>query len=349
MNIKQVSKFSLKIVSIILLTSLMACQSTSKSSESTNGSTSQPTVRTAHSSWVEEHFQTEIVKIGLEQLGYQVATPQEIEYPPIYLSVANGDLDYSIVYYNPGHDAFFENAGGKAKLTGVGVLTPDGVQGYQIDKKTADKYKITSFEQLKDPKIAKLFDSDGDGKANLVGCNAGWACELIIDHHLEAYGLENTVEHDRGQYTALLANSLTRYRQGEPIIYYAYNPHWIGATLKLDQDVVWLDVPFTSLPKKMEQITESDTTVNGRNHGFPKTQQSIVVNNKFLAANPLAQRWFELVQIPVADINQESLRIKEGENRPKDIQRHAQEWVTNNQELFDSWIEEAQTTVSSES
>ena len=343
MSTKQLPKFSLKAASIILLTSLIACQPAPKSTESTNESKSQVTLRTAHSSWIEEHFQTEIVKIGLEKLGYKVATPKEIEYPAIYISVANGDLDYSIIYYNPGHEAFFNNAGGESKLEGVGILTPNGIQGYQIDKKTADKYHITNLEQLKDPKIAKLFDSDGDGKANLVGCNAGWGCELNIEHHLEAYGLKDTVEHDRGQYIPLLANSITRYKQGESVIFYAYNPHWIGAVLKPDRDVVWLEVPFTSLPEGLGNITEEDTSVKGKNHGFPKTEQRIVANKKFLAANPIAKRWFELVQIPAEDINQESLRIQEGENKPEDIQRHAQEWVVNNQELFDSWLEEAKS------
>ncbi|MGB5592941.1 MAG: glycine betaine ABC transporter substrate-binding protein, partial [Crocosphaera sp.] len=149
------------------------------------------------------------------------------------------------------------------------------------------------------------------------------------------------VEHDRGQYTALLANSITRYKQGESVIFYAYNPHWIGAVLKPDQDVVWLEVPFTSLPEAMGDIKEDDTSVNGKNLGFPKTEQSIVANKKFLADNPLAKRWFELVKIPADDINKESLRIQEGENKPEDIRRHAQEWVANNQELFNSWIEKA--------
>ncbi|MGK7892936.1 MAG: glycine betaine/L-proline ABC transporter substrate-binding protein ProX [Xenococcus sp. (in: cyanobacteria)] len=338
-------KFSLKLIPTIFLTGLIACQPAPESSESINGGTSQVTLRTAHSTWIEEHFQTEIVKIGLEKLGYQVATPQEIEYPPIYISVANGDLDYSVIYYNPGHEAFFNNAGGESKLEGIGLLTPDGIQGYQIDKKTADKYNITSIEQFQDPEIAKLFDSDGDGLANLVGCNAGWACELNIEHHLEAYGLQDTVEHDRGQYTPLLANSITRYKQGESILFYAYNPHWISAILKPDQDVVWLEVPFTSLPEGLENVTAEDTSVNGKNYGFPKTKQRIVANKKFLAANPVAKRWFELVQISPEDINQESLRIQEGENKPEDIQRHAQEWVTNNQELFDSWLAEASNEV----
>ena len=342
---KQVTKFSLKTIPIIFLTGLIACQPAPESSTNTNGATSQVTLRTAHSSWIEEHFQTEIVKIGLEKLGYQVETPKEIEYPAIYISLANGDLDYSTVYYNPGHEAFFNNAGGKAKLEGVGILTSDGIQGYQIDKKTADQYSITNIEQLKDPKIAKLFDSDGDGKANLVGCNAGWSCELSIEHHLEAYGLKDTVEHDQGQYTALLANSITRYKQGESVIFYAYNPHWISAILKVDQDVVWLEVPFTSLPEELENITEEDTSINGKNHGFPTTEQRIVANKKFLAANSLAKRWFELVQIPAEDINTESLRIQKGENKPEDIRRHAQEWVEQNQELFDSWLKQASNKV----
>ncbi len=297
-------------------------------------------IRSAYNSgWIEELFQTEIVNIGLEKLGYKVDKSKPSDYPVIYLSIANRDLDYSVVYYQ-GHDKFFESAGGEEKLEGVGILTPPGMQGYQIDKKTADKYKITNIQQLKDPEIAKLFDSDRDGKANLVGCNAGWMCELTIDHQIKAYGLEDTVEHNRGQYTVLLADAITRYNQGQPIIYYAYNPHWISAVLKPGEDVVWLEVPFTSLPN-MENISEIDTSVDGKNLGFPRSKQRIVANKKFLEANPVAQRWFELVEIPVADMNAESLRIKEGENKPEDILRHAQEWVKNHQQKYDNWLETA--------
>ncbi|MGK7920556.1 MAG: glycine betaine/L-proline ABC transporter substrate-binding protein ProX [Trichodesmium sp.] len=297
-------------------------------------------IRTAYNTgWVEELFQTEIVNIGLEKLGYQVEKPKQSDYPIIYISVANGDLDYSVVYYQPGHEKFFKNAGGEEKLEGVGILIPPGTQGYQIDKKTADTYNITNIEQFKDPEIAKLFDSDGDGKANLVGCNAGWMCELTIDHQIKAYGLEDTVEQNRGQYTVLLADAMTRYEQGEPIIYYAYNPHWISAVLEPNKDVVWLEVPFTSLPESIENITEKDTSVNGKNLGFPRSQQGIVANKKFLEVNSVARKWFELVKISVADMNAESLRIKEGEDKEEDILRHAQEWVKNNQEKYDSWLE----------
>ncbi|NET40903.1 glycine betaine/L-proline ABC transporter substrate-binding protein ProX [Okeania sp. SIO2B3] len=299
------------------------------------------TIRSANSTWIQELFQTEIVNIGLEKLGYKIEKPKEIDYPAIYISLANEDLEYSTVYYEPQHNEFFENAGGEKKLEGVGILTPNGIQGYQIDKKTADKYNITNIEQLKNPEIAKLFDSDGDGKANLVGCNPGWRCELTIDYHLQAYELEDTVEHNQGQYEILLADAMTRYEQGKPIIYYAYEPHWISTQLKPNKDVVWLEVPFTSLPKSMENFSEEDTSLDGKNFGFRIIQQRIVANKKFLKNNPVAKRWFELVEIPVADMNEESLRIKEGEDQPEDILRHAQEWIKNNQEKYDNWLETA--------
>ncbi|NET28380.1 glycine betaine/L-proline ABC transporter substrate-binding protein ProX [Okeania sp. SIO1I7] len=326
-------ELALGITLTTLFIGLIACQS--------NSSVKKTKVRAAHSNWIEEHFQTEIVNIGLEKLGYQIEKPKEIDYPAIYLSVANGDLDYSTIGGEKAHQEYFNNAGGEKKLERVGVLTPDVIQGYQIDKKTADKYKITNLGQLKDPKIAQLFDSDGNGKANLVGCNPGWFCERIIDHQIKAYGLEDTVEHNRGQYIILLADVISRYQQGKSVLYYAYNPHWISTVLQPNKDIIWLEVPFTSLPESQKNITEKDTTIEGKNLGFAVDRLRIFANKEFLAANPVAKRWFELVQIPTEDMNVESLYIKDGEDSPEDIRRHAKEWIENNQELFDRWLEEA--------
>lgn len=36
-----------------------------------------------------------------------------------------------------------------------------------------DKYHITNLSQLQDPKIAALFDREGDSKADLAECNLG--------------------------------------------------------------------------------------------------------------------------------------------------------------------------------
>ena len=61
----------------------------------------------------------------------------------------------------------------------------------------------------------------------------------------------------------------------------------------------------------------------------------VVASDVFLDANPAAKRWFEQVQIPIEDVNAESLRIRDGENTPEDIRRHAEEWVAQNRAQVD--------------
>ncbi len=302
-------------------------------------------VKSAHSSLLEERFQTEIVNIGLRKLGYKTPEPKQIEYTTMHIALGQGDLDYTGVHWEKGHQSFFEKGGGEEKLERVGFLTPNLLHGYQIDKKTADKYNITNLAQLKDPAIAKLFDSDGDGKANLTGCNSGWFCQIAINHHIKAYGLQDTVEQDQGTYSALISDTITRYKQGKPILYYTWTPMWMNAVLKSGKDVVRLEVPFTSLPKELGKFTEKDTSSNGKNIGFAIDNMRILANKKFLRENPAAKRFFELVQIPADDINDQNELVKEGENRVADIRRHAKEWVKNHQEKFDGWVEESRKAV----
>lgn len=335
-----------------ILIGLSACQN-SPSSQSSNNPQSPSInqselpgqgvkIRPANSDWIEEQFTTEVVNIGLEKLGYQVETIKQADYGILITSVAQGDLDYTTAYYEVGQDEMFENAGGEAKLEVLGQLLPDGGgQGYLIDKKTADQYQITNIQQLQDPAIAKVFDTDNDGKANLTGCQAGWACNKVINNHLEAYKLTETVEQNEGQYSALLADILARYQQEQPILYYAYVPHWIFSTLKPDQDVVWLEVPFTSFPKDEAKLEAKDTTVNGKNLGFPRARPRILANEEFVKENPTARRWFELVAIPAQDLNDVSLQVKDGKNKPEDLRVMAEEWVRQNQASFDRWLAEA--------
>ncbi|MGK7900550.1 MAG: glycine betaine/L-proline ABC transporter substrate-binding protein ProX [Hormoscilla sp.] len=281
-----------------------------------------------------------MINIGLEKLGYQVETGIQLLPPSLHLAVANGDIDYAANHWYPQQNSLFENAGGDDKLFRDGVIVDNCLQGYRIDKKTADKYNITNLSDLKKPEIAKLFDTDGDGKANLIGCNAGWACELVIEHHLEAYGLQDTVEQQRGTYFALMGDAIARFQEGKPILYYNWTPLWLNAVLKNGEDVVWLGVSFTSLPA--DHVKEArEAVIDGKNLGFSINQQRILASNKFLDANPTVRRFFEQVEIPLADVSAQNLRMYNGEDTPADIRRHAEEWVADNQELFDRWVAEA--------
>lgn len=281
----------------------------------------------------------EVLKAGLEELGYKVKPNLTGTYALAHLSIGQGDADFTAVHWDGLHKAYYEKSGGDEKLIRLGPMYVNALQGYFIDKKTADKYKITKLEQFKSADIRKLFDTDGDGKANMTACNPGWGCERVINHHMKAYEMEDYIHQDKGQYFALMANTVANYKEGKPIFFYAWTPAWMLASLVPDKDVVWIEVPFTSLPG--ERAPKDTTMADGRNPGFVANNNYVLANRKFAEENPAAAKFLASVKIPLADLNAMTHKVYEGEKTPKDTKRFAQEWIKQNQAAFDSWLADA--------
>ena len=293
-------------------------------------------VQALQSSVAEETFQTMLVNSALEKLGYAPQPVKEVAYPTAHIAIANGDATFLAVHWDPLHRDYYENAGGDAKLLRVGEYAGPAAQGYLIDKATAEKYNITNIEQLRDPGLAKLFDHDGDGKADLTGCDPGWGCEAMIEHHMDAYKLRASVKHVQGSYSALIADTIGRYGRGESILYYTWTPYWVSGVLVPGKDVVWLQVPFSANPRK-----DNTRLADGSDYGFSVNTTRIIVNRAWAEKNPAAVKLFEVMRLPIADINAQNERMRTGENSQADIARHTAGWIKYHQQLFDSWIAQA--------
>ncbi|MER9076686.1 glycine betaine/L-proline ABC transporter substrate-binding protein ProX [Mesorhizobium sp. M0904] len=230
------------------------------------------------------------------------------------------------------HQSFFEEAGGSKVMTKVGNLVQGALQGYLVDKKTYDSC-INNRGQLKDPKVAALFDADGHGKADLAGCVPGWGCERIIEHQLDEYKLRDTVTHNQGEYNAIIADTIARLKTGNPVLLLHLGPllgFWCAGPWQRCR----LAVPYTSQPDGKK----ADTTINGKNTGFPVDNIRVVARNNFLAKNPAARKLFELVTIPVNDVSEENMLIKKGEKSMSDIDRHVDGWIEKHRSQYESWL-----------
>ena len=291
------------------------------------------------SSLAEETFQTMLVTSALEKLGYDVQPIKEVQYPIAHLAVANGDATFMANHWNPHHSEFYQSAGGDAKLSRKGGYSAGAAQGYMIDKKTAEKYKITNLGQLTDPKLAKLFDTSGDGKANLVGPSAGWGGEAVVNHQITAFKLGDTVTYTQGDYTALIADTVSRFKQGKPVLFYAWTPYWLSNVLRSGQEVVWLEVPSSAMPGL--QAGTDTKQANGKNYGFPLNNEYIVANKTFVEKNPAAAKLFEVMSLPIGDISQQNRLMHDGQNRQEDVKRHTDAWIKGHQKTFDGWIKQA--------
>lgn len=293
------------------------------------------TVQPVQSTLQEETFQTLIVNRALEKLGYEVKPIKQVSYNVAFTSVANGDATFMADSWEPNQVEKYRSAGGDKAFYRKGVYIANSAQGYMIDKKTAEKYHITNIEQLKNPKLAKLFDQNGDGKADLTSCDPGWSCSDIISYQLKKYGLSQTVEPNSGNYAAIIANTIARYKQGKPVLYYTWTPYWVSGVLVPGKDVIWLQVPFSAVPGE----PKADTSVgHGKNYGFPMNNQRIVANRKWAEHNPAAAKLFAIMKLKVNDVSAENLMMRQGQSSDADIQVHADEWIKAHQKIFNRWI-----------
>ena len=308
-------------------------------------SSAEPTVRIARATWDTGWFQAEVYRLLIQRLGYRVEGPFTMDNDEFYEALAAGEVDLWANGWFPTHDSHIR----VGVVETVGTQVDDGaLQGYFVDKATAETHGITSLGDLAAPEIAALFDRDADGLADLIGCEVSWGCAAIIEHHLEAYGLKETVEQVQGAYSPLITETIDRYHAGQPVLFYTWTPNWTVGELEPGREVIWLETPFPSLPA--DQIAFLDRTAiagipgcanDPCQVGWPPNDIRVVANSGFLENNPSIRRLLEQVVISLHDISAQNALMVADEGDPEDIRRHAEEWVAANEVVVTRWIETA--------
>lgn len=303
-----------------------------------------PTIRMARATWDTGWFQAEVYRQLLNRLGYQVEGPVTMENQEFYDAVASGEVDLWVNGWFPLHESLV--ADDSVELVGTQVDS-GALQGYFVDIATAERLGVTSLGDLADPDIASAFDADGNGLADLIGCNVEWACAATVDHHLDEYGLGGTVEHVQGAYSPLMGETIERYESGEPVLFYTFTPNWTVGELVPGVDVNWLETPYPSLPEG--QTGEDRTEVAGLpgcvndpcQTGWPPNDIRAVANSGFLNDNPSVRALLEQVALPLDDILDQNARMVDGEGDPGDIRRQAEDWIAANEGAVARWLDTA--------
>ena len=203
-------------------------------------------------------------------------------------------------------------------LPGKGVVIQPGQDNID-DENFQTIIVMKALEELgytvKDGQNAKYPDlhiaiGNGDGKADLAGCVPGWGCEPVIEHQMDAFKLGDTVTHNQGEYSAIIAETITRCKEGTPILYYTWKPYWVSGVLVPGKDVSWVEVPLSAHPNGADA-----KLANGKNYSF------------------------EVMSISVNDISAQNLKMKEkGQGGWDAAVRHADAWIAANRKTFDGWI-----------
>jgi len=264
-------------------------------------------------------------------MGYKVTDPKTMKPSVFYLSAAAGDVDLWVNGWFGTHDGYIAETKGKVKAVG-NVMPKGGLQGYLIDKKTADKFKIKSVMDIK--KHANEFDSNGDGKADMVACPPGWGCEKQITKHFAELGLGDFINPIQADYSASMADAIAKQKNGKSVLFYTWTPNWTVGALELGKDIVWIEVPYS----QTKSVKVPNATKSKINMGFGADDIRPAANVAFLKANPKIEKMLKKASIPLADVAAQNMKMNAGEKSEKAIKKHADAWIKANQSTFDSWL-----------
>jgi glycine betaine/proline transport system substrate-binding protein len=337
---------------VICALAVAGCSNSGDSGSGTSDSTGDVVVKPARATWSTGYFQAAIYTQLLRDLGYNStdASTNEVSPDLFYPAVALREFDYWANGWFPGADPTLATPlaiGGTVGdyVSPIGNEVRSGaVQGFLIDKATADKHSITSLRQIvESEKLRGLFDADEDGAADIFGCDKGWNCGDATNEIISINGWQDRLNQIQDSYDALFSDVQRRIDKGRPTLYYTWTPNYTSAVLVPGRDVVWLNLLGDAPPGQGEPTTvpPGACTSDPCFTGYSPSDIKVAANNEFLQQHPDIAALFEVVQIPIDDISQQNLAMFRGADTQSDIDGAAQKWIADHREQVDSWLASA--------
>ncbi len=279
----------------------------------------------------------------LEELGYDVRTPISLSNPVAYLAISEGDADYWPNGWFPLHNPQLPDGFRDVATIFDPHCTACGIQGYLVDIPSIEEYDITGIDDFMREEVREAFDHTGDGRAELYGCPPGWGCHEGINAMLDEFELRDYINHVDAGYSANFAEALSRIDAGESALYYTWGPSaWLLALVP-GEDVMWINAPGI-----LEDEAERAEGVQGAvtdpiEMGFVAADIQVAANNDFLDANPAAAELFRQARLPLDWISEVDGQIGDEDLTDADVQPIARQWIENNRDLVDGWLEAARS------
>lgn len=188
------------------------------------GAAKKETITIALTPWSSTIPSTNIAKILIEEnLGYEVRV-QKADVGPTFSGLASGDLDVFLDSWLPDMHRDYMKKYGK-NIDDLGTIYTEGLLGW-----VAPTYvEPDSIAELNNYKAK--FDSDGDGKGEIVGIEAGAGMMRTSQKIINAYGLD--FELIESSEWAMMAEADKAIKDRRWIIFLGWKPHWMFAKYDL--------------------------------------------------------------------------------------------------------------------
>lgn len=275
--------------------------------------------------WTGGQVTCKVLQIILEsELDYKVKRITMPSGPGVREGIRAGDLDFACESW-PSYDSTkekyvteFGGDGSVAKLGDTGIV---GVSSYYVPRYLVegDGAKAPDLKTLADlNKYVDLFKALETGdKGRLIGCpTPAWECE--DSKRMELNDL-NFVAVELGAETAHWAEIQAAFKRGEPFVAYAWEPHWIHASL----DLVALELPAFSADAWPATGWAEDIPYN---YGRPDLIDTDPAAAKLIINSTLSNEE-QAAMILAIDVD------------GRDLDEVVQEWVDANEATWRPWLD----------
>ena len=213
----------------------------------------------------------------------------------------------------------------------VGHNTPYlGTQKMYVPSYMADKVK--TVDDLKNPEIAAMFDKDGNGKGEYWAGDAGWKSTRMWQVKFKSYGLSDLWEAEILPDATFKGQLKAAINREQPILFYYWTPEWVHAAY----DISPIEEPARTDGCENMDLDKEDW-LEASHFACASTDAMIYVaySKSLETRNPPVAKFLSQIALDPAVVNQWILKIGRDKMDPRDV---AEEWVANNMDTVNGWI-----------
>lgn len=277
--------------------------------------------------WSSAMVQTRIAQYIVEK-GY--GHPTDVHFgatSSLFDGLRGGDIDILMELWLPNQEEAWSAGLESGHVYSLGEsLGKDWQSAFVIPAYVQEQYPdLDSVEDLKDPRYRELFaTAETGGRARLVSCVAGWACEAVNAAQVAGYGLSDHVEIiNPGDGSALNADLYGAYERREP---------WLGYQWGANDPALLLDLV------RLEEPPYSDECwATTRACAYEDATILIAANQDLSESRPDVDEMLRNWDFPIDPVYRGIARWQ-GANPDADVDATALWWLKNHAGVWGQWV-----------
>ena len=192
--------------------------------------------------------------------------------------------------------------------------------------------KVSSIEDLKNPEIAAMFDTDGNGKGEYWAGDVTWASTKRWQIKFKSYGLDGLWEPNIVSADTFKAGLEAAYTAEKPQLFY----YWTPEAIHVKYDLTVVEEPARSDGCEDVNLDAEDwLEVSEFNCVIASNDIFVAYSKSLEERNPAVATMLSNVQFTGEEINGWIVEMFENKRDPREV---AEDWIADNKETVQGWI-----------